>query len=444
MTSRSMSYEEKYRVLVNLYGMEFLLAVAVAVWLISLSKRDQSPQVGVPAIALLLLLGPAIILVQDRASKLGAVALSISAMGLCGLLIQVCGGAMEAHFLVFVLIPMLIVYGRMLPLLTAGATIAVHHLMFWMWLPASLFDYKAPLATVGVHVFFVVLEVLPMCWIAKLLARSVEARNLVSQELSSAASQIASAALEVSGISRKHAEGAAAQAAAIEETSASIAQLHAAAKRNTENASATAGMVHQAEDGFGETNNCLKEMLTAIDDMDEASQELATMIHVIDQIAFQTNILAVNAAVEAARAGGAGVGFAVVADEVRNLARRSAQAAQDSSELIEDSVAKTRTSKEKVDRVAASILTITAEAGKMRTLVEQISGATAEQTIEFDQISLCVYGMEQATRESAAGMAETATAALNLKQHSETLQELVRRLAEDADLQVSRMTSQAV
>ena len=88
-------------------------------------------------------------------------------------------------------------------------------------------------------------------------------------------------------------------------------------------------------------------MLAAIDDMDEASQELATMIHVIEQIAFQTNILAVNAAVEAARAGEAGVGFAVVADEVRNLARRSGQAAQDTSELIENSVAKARTSRKR-------------------------------------------------------------------------------------------------
>ena len=158
---------------------------------------------------------------------------------------------MEAHFLAFVLIPMLVVYGRMLPVLMAGATIALHHLVFWMWLPASVFDYKAPLATVGVHVFFVALEVLPLCWIAKLLARSVQARSLVSKELSSAASQLASAALEVSGTSRRQVEGASAQVAAIEETSASLTQLHAAAKRNTENAGATAGMVHQAEDGLG-------------------------------------------------------------------------------------------------------------------------------------------------------------------------------------------------
>jgi methyl-accepting chemotaxis protein len=100
----------------------------------------------------------------------------------------------------------------------------------------------------------------------------------------------------------------------------------------------------------------------------------------IDEIAFQSNILALNAAVEAARAGEAGMGFAVVADEVRNLAQRSAQAARDTNSLIDDSIAKTRNGKQKLDQVADTIRSITRSAREAKELVDHLRGASEEQS----------------------------------------------------------------
>jgi methyl-accepting chemotaxis protein/methyl-accepting chemotaxis protein-1 (serine sensor receptor) len=150
---------------------------------------------------------------------------------------------------------------------------------------------------------------------------------------------------------------------------------------------------------------------------------------VIDEIAFQTNILALNAAVEAARAGQAGMGFAVVADEVRNLAQRSAQAARDTAALIEESIAKSNGGKVKVDQVAAVIRAITQDSVKVKTLVDEVSLGSQEQTRGIEQVAKAIVQMQQVTQNTAASAQEGASAAGELTAESKTLQEIVDRLA---------------
>jgi methyl-accepting chemotaxis protein/methyl-accepting chemotaxis protein-1 (serine sensor receptor) len=200
------------------------------------------------------------------------------------------------------------------------------------------------------------------------------------------------------------------------------------AQRNTENSRQTAAIVTESESGFQKANNSLSEMVVAMEGISTSSQKISKIIKVIDEIAFQTNILALNAAVEAARAGEAGMGFAVVADEVRSLAQRCAQAAKDTTDLIEDSILKSDSGMAKVDQVAVAIRDITAQSAQIKTLVDEINLGSIEQSRGIDQISTSIGQMEQVTQSSAANAEETAAAAEQLSAQAKTMNDVVAQI----------------
>jgi methyl-accepting chemotaxis protein len=247
-------------------------------------------------------------------------------------------------------------------------------------------------------------------------------------ELAEGAEQIASAATQVSSSSQSLAEGSSQQATSIQGTSASTAQVNSMARRATANSKSTAEMVSQSQEKFQATNRRLEQMVVAMDGIGDSSNKIAKIIKVIDEIAFQTNILALNAAVEAARAGEAGAGFAVVADEVRNLAQRCAQAAKDTAQLIDDSIAKANDGKTKVDEVAAAIRTITAESSQIRVLIDEINVGSQEQAKGIDHITQSIAEIEQVTQHTAAGAEESAAAAQELSAQSNIMKDVINRI----------------
>ncbi len=252
--------------------------------------------------------------------------------------------------------------------------------------------------------------------------------RIAINELSEGAGQVASAANQISSSSQALAQGASEQAASLEETSASSEEINSMARKNAENSQAANGLVTQSQQKFNETNHSLETMVAAMSDIKVSSDKVAKIIKVIDEIAFQTNILALNAAVEAARAGEAGMGFAVVADEVRNLAQRCAQAAKDTAALIEESIVKSNDGKIKVDQVAVAIRAITEESAKVKTLVDEVSLGSQEQTRGIEQVAKALTQMEQVTQQSAASAEESAAAAEELTAQASTLMEVVRQL----------------
>jgi len=250
----------------------------------------------------------------------------------------------------------------------------------------------------------------------------------ITAELAEGSGQVASAAAQVSSSGQALAQGSSEQAASLEETSASSEEITSMTRKNAENSKAASGIVNEAERNVGEANRTLDQMLTSMSEINTSSDKISKIIKVIDEIAFQTNILALNAAVEAARAGEAGMGFAVVADEVKSLAQRSAQAAKDTAALIEESITKSNEGSTKLDHVAKAITSITENAGKIKTLVDEVNLGSQEQARGMEQIAQAISQMEQVTQKTAANAEESASAGEELSAQAETLNDIVGRL----------------
>ena len=252
----------------------------------------------------------------------------------------------------------------------------------------------------------------------------------IAAEIADGARQVAGAAQQVSSSSQALAQGSSEQAASLEQTSASTEELNSMTQKNAENASMAAGETEKADQLLKETNEKLGQMIDSMKEINASSEKISRIIRVIDEIAFQTNILALNAAVEAARAGEAGMGFAVVADEVRNLAQRCAQAAKDTSDLIEESIVRSNEGKLRLDEVAACITRVFENASRIRVLSSEVHMGSQEQARGIEQIARAVAQMQQVTQSTAASAEESASAGEEMSAQAQQLQTAVDRLRE--------------
>jgi methyl-accepting chemotaxis protein len=248
--------------------------------------------------------------------------------------------------------------------------------------------------------------------------------------LATGSEQSASAANQVSSSAQALAQGASEQAANLEETSSSVEEISSMTRKNADTARQANVLSTEAKATSDRGSGSMSKMSAAILDIEKSAKETAKIIKTIDEIAFQTNLLALNAAVEAARAGEAGKGFAVVAEEVRNLAMRSAQAAKNTSSLIEGSVQNAKRGVEIANEVAKSLTEIIVSSGKVNQLTGEIAAASAEQSQGVAQVNQSIQQMDKVTQSNAAAAEESAASAEELSSHSEQLHAVVRQLQE--------------
>jgi methyl-accepting chemotaxis protein len=200
------------------------------------------------------------------------------------------------------------------------------------------------------------------------------------------------------------------QSSSLEETASSMEEMTSTVKQNADNASQANHLAMAARDQAEKGGAVVAKAVSAMTGINDASKKIADIIGVIDEIAFQTNLLALNAAVEAARAGEQGRGFAVVASEVRNLAGRSATAAKEIKELIQDSVRKVADGSVLVSQSGTTLEQIVTSVKKVSEIVAEIAAASREQSSGIEQVNRAVVQMDELTQQNAA-LVEQATAA---------------------------------
>ncbi len=252
----------------------------------------------------------------------------------------------------------------------------------------------------------------------------------VSLTLNEGAEQVAAAAGEVSSSSQTLAEGASQQAAAVEETSASLEEVGAMVKQDAEHARQADDLMKEANTVIMSADESMKKLTTSMQEIAAASAQTQKIVKTIDEIAFQTNLLALNAAVEAARAGEAGAGFAVVADEVRNLAMRAAEAAKNTSNLIEGTVQKVNTGSALVKETSESFKVAAESTTRIGTIISEIAGSASQQANAVTQVTKAIHEIDTVTQSTAAAAEESASAAEELNAQAEMMKGTVGDLLE--------------
>ncbi len=240
-----------------------------------------------------------------------------------------------------------------------------------------------------------------------------------------AAYQVTTSSSQVASASEALAQGSTEQASAIEQITASIDDVAEKTKQNASQANVAAGLVGQAIVDVKKGNEEMQQMVTAMQDINKASENISKIIKVIDDIAFQTNILALNAAVEAARAGEAGKGFAVVAEEVRNLAAKSASAAAETAEMIEDSIAKVEAGSKIAHETAVALEEITEVVKKSETIINEIAEASNYQATAIAQIDQAIEQVSQVVQTNSATSQECAAASIELSNQAGRVREML-------------------
>lgn len=260
------------------------------------------------------------------------------------------------------------------------------------------------------------------------LGEMVQSNHTLFSGIASASTQVGDGAVQLSLASQQLAHGASEQASSIEQVSASIEEIAGQARQSAAIATDAKAVVEAAMGRAKDGDARMQQLMLSMTAINDASARISKIIRAIDDIAFQTNVLALNAAVEAARAGAAGKGFAVVADEVRSLASKAAEAARETTSMIENSIEKVDAGTKLATQTAGILNDIVQNAAQSARLVGSIAEAADHQTAGLDQIRMAMEHVSQIVQTTSATSEETASVSEELAAQAEELKAIVAQV----------------
>ena len=254
---------------------------------------------------------------------------------------------------------------------------------------------------------------------------ALDSVNELLSQVKGAADQVEQNSVQISDSSTNLSQGATEQAASLEEMTSSMSEVAEQTKKNANNANVANDLAIQARNSSDKGQGVMQHLLTAMNEITESSRNIQKIIKVIDEIAFQTNLLALNAAVEAARAGVHGQGFAVVAEEVRNLAARSANAAKETADMIEQSIKTINKGAQLSETTQTALNEIRTNSTKVADIISEIAVASNEQAMGISQINLGLNQIDKVTQQNTASAEESATSSEVLSMQAKKLKDLL-------------------